>query len=172
LLILQQMMSLYTQKIHALHQIDSLYMLILDEVFIKKNRLFVENLHIEANSLRALKQIGGLSQEKMQAWRRVMEFLGVGKRVGMGFYCTYSPTLLLEIINSRIPQQSALQSFFENSLAAFLPFEMSSHGAAHAVLEPLRSLAEAGKISLISRQDSPNKAYFGEQRIQYIDYVG
>ena len=122
--------------------------------------------------MRALKQMGGLSQEKMQAWRRVMEFLGVGKRVGMGFYCSYSPTLLLEILNSRGPQQSSLQSFFETGLVTFLPFETSSHGAAHAVLEPLRSLALAGKISLISRQDSPSKAYFGEQRIQYIDYLG
>lgn len=172
LLILRQMNRLARREIEAKHQLDPLYMMILDEVFIRPNRLFVDRMHIEVNKLRQVKMVGGVSQEKVQAWKRVMAFLGVGKRVGSGFQCVYTPALLRTILYSWAEKSASLQSFFETHLAEFLPFETDTKSVAHAVCEPLRHLAMRGEITLESRQDSPSKAYFGDQRFQYITHSG
>ncbi len=172
LLILRQMNRLARREIEAKHQLDPLYMMILDEVFIRPNRLFVDKMHIEVNKLRQVKAVGGLSREKVQAWNRVMAFLGVGKTVGSGFQCVYTPALLRTILHSWAEKSASLQSFFETHLAVFLPFETESKSVAHAVSEPLRYLAMRGEIALESRQDSPSRAYFGNQRFQYITHSG
>lgn len=172
LLILRQMNRLARREIEAKHQLDPLYMEILEEVFIRPDHLFVDKIHIEVNKLRQVKAVGGLSQEKVQAWKRVMAFLGVGKRVGSGFQCVYTPALLRTILRSWPEKSALLQSFFETHLAEFLPFETESKNEAHAVSEPLRYLAMRGEITLESRQDSPNRAYFGDKRFQYITHSG
>ncbi|MHB8598521.1 MAG: hypothetical protein ACYDER_17115 [Ktedonobacteraceae bacterium] len=172
LLILRQMNRLATGEIEAMHPLDPLYMMILSEVFIKPNRLFADKLHIEVNKLRQVKESGGLSQEKVQAWKRVMAYLGVGRRFGGGFQCAYAPDLLCSISDSWPEKSGALQSFFEAHLSAFLPFETASKDLALAVSEPLRYLAEQGAIILESKRDSPNRVYFDEQRYQYITWAG
>jgi len=172
LLILRQMNRLAKREIEAKHQLDPLYIAILDEVFIRPNRLFVDRIHIEVNKLRQAKAVGGLSQEKVQAWKRVMAFLGVGKRVGSGFQCVYTPALLRTVLHNWPEKSASLQSFFETYLTEFLPFETESKSVAQAVSEPLRYLAMRGEITLESRQDSPSKAYFGDQRFQYITHSG
>lgn len=169
---LRQMNRLARGEIEVKHQLDPLYMGILEEVFIRPNHLFVDKMHIEVNKLRQVKAFGGLSQEKVQAWKRVMAFLGVGKRAGSGFQCVYTPALLRAILLSWPEKSAPLQSFFETHLAEFLPFETESKAAAHAVSEPLRYLAMRGEITLESRQDSPNRVYFGDQRFQYITHSG
>jgi hypothetical protein len=172
LLILRQMNRLARREIEAKHPLDPLYIAILDEVFIRPNRLFVDRIHIEVNKLRQAKAVGGLSQEKVQAWKRVMAFLGVGKKVGSGFQCVYAPALLRTVLHSWPEKSASLQSFFETHLTEFLPFETESKRVAQAVSEPLRYLAMRGEITLESRQDSPSKAYFGDQRFQYITHSG
>jgi hypothetical protein len=170
LLILHQLSCLARREIEVKNQLDPLYIQILDELFIKQDRIFVERLHLEVNKLREVKEIGGLSQEKIQAWKRVMIFLGVGKRVGSGFLCVYTPELLHAILREWDERNSSLHSFLENQLKTFLPFETLSQDLSQSVGETLMHLAERGVVSLESRQDSPHRAYFGEKKLQYITY--
>jgi hypothetical protein len=172
LFILHQLNRLARYEIEAKDRLDPLYMQILDEVFIRPNRLFVERLHFEVNTLRQVKDIGGLSQEKIQAWKRVMTFLGVGKRIGNGFQCVYTPDLLRAILSEWKERNASLQSFLENHLTMFVPFKTLSQDLAQAISETLLHLAERNELALESRQDSPHRAYFGEKKLQYITYLG
>jgi hypothetical protein len=172
LLALRQLQRLTKGEIQAKHKVDPLYMLILDELFIKPDRLFVTDVHAEANQVREVKEVGGLSREKLQAWKRVMTFLGVGQRIGNGFQCAYVPDLLLSILDCWSEGNGLLQSFFETRLVNFLPFETLTGDLAQAVSQPLLYLAAQRKITLAPRQDSPSKSYFGEQRFRYITQGG
>jgi hypothetical protein len=172
LLVLRQLRCLTREEAEARHSADRLYMLLLDELFIKLDRLFVADVHAEANKLRQVKKIGGLSKEKLQAWKRVMTFLGVGQRVDTGFQCAYAPDLLLAMLDCWSERAGLLQTFFDTHLASFLPFETQAANLAQAVSLPMLYLAAQGELALSSRQDSPSKPYFGEQRFRYIARLG
>lgn len=170
--ILRQMTRLMRGEIRAIHPVDPLYMYILDEIFIRPDRLFALKMHTEANKLQRVKDVGGLSKEKVQSWKRFLAFLGVGRRVGGGFQCIYAPDLVQEILYCWPERTGSLQSFFETHLSAFLPVSTKGGGISSAVSDPLRFLATREEILLESRQDSPSKAYFGEQKFQYITCRG
>lgn len=166
--VLRQLRALEQGKLEALHPIDPLYMLILTELFIHPNQLFMTDIHSQANKLRPVTNAGGLSREKLQAWKRVMEFLGVGQRVVGGFRCAYSPQLLLEIIDQWSETENTLQLFFEEYFDATLPYQTWDGNLAQAIESPLIYLNSLGCIVLSPRQDSPSKPYFGEQKFRYI----
>ena len=90
-ILLMRQLRLLEQNSSQLSLIDLLYIRMLDCLFISPNQLWINDLHAAANQLDIAKQAGGVSQEKIGAWKRVMEFLGVGYRVGNGFYCLYRP---------------------------------------------------------------------------------
>jgi hypothetical protein len=144
--------------------LDSLFTLIIAEIFTKPNRLFVEDVHAAVNSLEIVQQYGGISKEKIQAWKRVMEFLGVGYRAFGGFICAYSPRLVLTIIDLWPQQSGTLQNLLEQHFDSFLP-HMSHDGLlAEGVAHSLQFLAENKHISLYPLQDSPARAYLGGLR--------
>ena len=167
-LVLQQLRRLEVGTVEPLHPLDPLYLLLLTELFIKPDQLFLADLHVAANNLRQVAAAGGLSREKLQAWKRVMEFLGTGRRVASGFQCAYSPDLLLDILDGWPAGNDSLQSFFEDYLDPLLPCYTGRGDLALAVQEPLLYLGQAGAIALTSRQDSPSKPYFGERKLRYI----
>lgn len=150
------------------HPLDPLFGLLLNELFIRPNQLFVTDVHREANNCRQVADAGGLSREKVQAWKRVMEFLGVGQRVGGGFRCAYSPQLVLEIIDQWSETENTLQLFFEEHFGEALPYQTWDGNLAHAIEAPLTYLHSLGCIALSPRQDSPSKPYFGERKFRYI----
>lgn len=165
---LAQLRKLELGQIESIQPIDPLYMLILTELFIHPNQLFVEDVHREANKLRRVADAGGLSREKLQAWKRVMEFLGVGQRVLSGFRCAYAPPLLLAIFDQWSQSEGVLQKFFEEHLDRTLPYQTENGDLAHAVEVPLDYLVSRGLIALTPLQDSPNKPYFGERNLKHI----
>ncbi len=165
---LRQLRQLELGLLEPVQPIDPLYMLILTELFIRPNQLFIEDVHREANKLRQVADAGGLSREKVQAWKRVMEFLGVGQRVLSGFRCAYSPPLLLAILDQWPQPEGTLQIFFEEHLDRILPFQIENGDLAHAVESPLDYLTDQGLIALTPLQDSPNKPYFGERNLKHI----
>jgi len=147
-----------------LHAVDPLYTLLLTELFIQPDRLFVQDVHQAANGLRAVKEVGGLSLEKTQAWKRVMEFLRVGRRIAGGFQCAYDPSLLSDTLAAWSEERSTLQAFFEEHLAQFLPHQTVDGGLARAVATPLEYLWQQERVELLALQDSPSKPYFGDRR--------
>ena len=67
-------------QMEATHAPDPYYTYLLNELFIKTGRQYIRDLHTEANQLESIRTAGGVSREKIQAWKRVMTYLGVGYR--------------------------------------------------------------------------------------------
>jgi hypothetical protein len=166
---LQAMRQLETGHRRPAHPTDALYTLLLTELFVKPNRLFIKDLHSQANQLRQVKEAGGLSKEKTRTWKRVMEYLGIGRRVAGGFLCAYTPSLVIEVINIWTRNQDTLQSFFETHFGHILPFESANGDLATSVAPAFEHLAEQGTIAVFPLQDSPTKSYFGERRWKGIE---
>lgn len=153
----------------AEHPVDRLYVLLLTELFIRPDRLFVQNLHAEANQMRQVKELGGISREKTQTWKRVMEYMGIGRRALGGFLCSYSPSLVEEVIAGWTEERDTLQAFFEGTFRSILPYARQQDGdLAAPVRAPFEHLTTAGRLALFPLQDSPSKPYFGERRLKGI----
>lgn len=154
------------------HPLDPLYTLLLTEIFIKPDQLFVADLHAAANQLEPVEEAGGLSKEKIGAWKRVMTFLDVGTRLPGGFQCAYSPGVVNVILGQWDRREGALQSFLQDCFGHFLPYARADSGLAQAVKAPLLHLLEREKIKLFPLQDSPTRSYFGRRRYKGIAWKG
>jgi len=79
------------------HPLDPWFMRMLDSCFIKPDRIHIQGLHSQVNRLQLPVPC---SEEKANAWRRVMEYLGCGRRTSNGFWACYRPDLVLRMIAS------------------------------------------------------------------------
>jgi hypothetical protein len=149
-------------------RIDLLYITLLDQLYITPNQSWISDVHAAANQLGLARQIGGLSQEKIGAWKRVMEFLGLGYRMGSGFYCLYRPELLQAIVERWPLGEGTLQAFFERYLQSWLPCLTGRGEVAQPVASTLEYLAQKGSIDLHAKQDSPSRPYFGAHHLRGI----
>lgn len=166
---LQAMRQVETGLRKPAHPTDALYTLLLTELFVKPNRLFIKDLHSQANQLRQVREAGGLSKEKTQTWKRVMQYLGIGRRVTGGFLCVYTPGLVTEILDTWDHEQDTLQSLLESHFAQVLPFETDEGDIADCVAPAFEHLAKQGAVVLSPLQDSPSKHYFREKRWKGIE---
>ncbi len=159
-LLLRQFRQLEQISAH-LPPIDLLYITLLKDLYITPNRLWIGDLHAAANQLSLAQQTGGISQEKVGAWKRVMEFLGLGYRMGSGFYCLYQPELLYAIALRWHLTEGTLQEFLEEHLQSWVPCLTRRGEVAQPAAYALEHLAQKGSIYLHSKQDSPARPYFG-----------
>lgn len=166
-LLLHQLRHL-EQSSPQLPPLDLLYITLLERLFIAPNRMWISDLHAVTNQLELAQQVGGISQEKIGAWKRVMEYLGVGYRMGGGFYCLYRPELLEAIIQQWDLSEGTLQEFFERHLQSWIPALTSRGDAALSVTHGLEWLAQSGKIRFVAKQDSPSRPYFGARSLRGI----
>lgn len=165
--LISNLQSLSNHKAKAIQELDVLYFSLLKELFIEKDQLYVEDVHKEANKLRSVSEIGGLSQEKIRSWKRVMSFLGIGKRVATGFQCVYAPKLIQEIIFSW-QKEGFIQEFLESQFYRYLPFQTQEGELAQAVTQPFLYLHQQQIITMRAYQDSSSKPYFGQRRWRYV----
>lgn len=154
------------------HSLDPLYMLLLTQLFIEPSALYLKDVHGAANQLDRVKEQGGLSQEKIRAWERVMSFLGLGHRVSGGFLCSYEPQLLIEILQDWGEERGILQYFLEHQLGCLLPYAQANGDLAKAVKQPLLYLQKRSCLEMFPMQDSPTKAYFGDSRYKGLTWGG
>lgn len=164
LLLLKRLRRLQEGHDSTLHSSDAIYLALLDRLFVLPNRRFVPALHVAANELDIVTAIGGLNREKIQAWARVMAFLGLGKRVNGGFLFLPSPQLMVEILLSAQQNKGILQSFVEEHLATYLPCVNQEYYLSTPFESALLYLYDRGMLSLYSLQDSPSRPYFGTAR--------
>jgi hypothetical protein len=148
--------------------LDLLYITLLEQLYIASNRVWVSDVHAAANQLGLAQQTGGISQEKIGAWKRVMEFLGLGYRMGSGFYCLYQPELLHAIVLRWPLTEGTLQEFFEEYLQSWVPCLTGQGEVAQPVAHTFEDLAQKGRIYLHSKQDSPSRPYFGTRYLRGI----
>jgi hypothetical protein len=144
--------------------INSLFSGLISELFIQPDHIFIADVHTAVNNLEVVSELGGISKEKVQTWKRVMEFLGVGYRAFGGFICAYSPSLVKSVISLWDKEQGTLQEFFEFHFNSYLPFQNREGLLAQSVATSLQFVAKQGEISLYPLQDSPSKAYIGNLR--------
>jgi hypothetical protein len=162
--VLQALRCLEFGKLSPLHPLDCFYLTILDELFIKADQTIREDFHALVNQIPSIQAAGGLGKEKLQGWMRVMEYLGVGRRIQGNFMCMYSPTLLMDIISLWKEKQGTLQSFFETYFETILPYSISTGDLSQAIRNPMQDLANNKYIELYPLQDSPTRPYFGQER--------
>jgi hypothetical protein len=162
--ILERLAQIGSGKRTSKSPLDSFYWLLLHELFIKPRQLYLADVHKEANRLPDIIKLGGISREKINAWKRFMEYLGLGYRAFSGFVLLYSPKLLQQIIHIHIEKSQSLQDFFEGTLAQYLPFADESGKLADSIALPLLYLHEQGIIELHTIPDSPKRDYFGQSR--------
>lgn len=172
LTLLRQLQALACREVEATHETDTFYFQLLNHLFIKPDKLYVADVHSEANKLRPVADAGGISQEKIRSWKRVMAFLGIGQRIAQGFQCRYSPDLLLEILNAWSEREGILQELFEGHLSLYLPFQTQADDLAQALSCPVLHLHQRQVIGLKAYQDSASKPYFGEKRWRTITLAG
>lgn len=168
LALLENLRAIERGTLQSRHPLDPQYSALLHHLFMSPDLLYSDNLHGRANSINEIKQLGGISKEKIQAWKRVMEYLGLGYRINRGFMCAIAPNLLLTIIDTLPEDQSTLQRFFEHTLDRFIPYLNSSGDVAQAIRQSLLYLAEVKQIKLSPLQDSPHKAYFQPDNLRQI----
>ncbi|GAB6179927.1 hypothetical protein JCM14036_12460 [Desulfotomaculum defluvii] len=147
------------------HPMDPWYLELVERIFILPNRLVGFKLHQTANSIDAPEVF---SEEKINAWRRVIEYLGLGGRIASGFMCCYKPELISEIIDMWDEDEGPVQLLLEEHLSKYLPWQNEGGDISQSLIIPLLILAKEGLISLEQKQDLPYKSYLGDMSIKWI----
>lgn len=149
------------------HPLDPWFMGVLDHLFIRPDRTFIPRLHTAVN---ALPLPTACSEEKVNAWRRVMEALGCGWRAGSGFLACYRPELLMRLLEGWT-NSGPLEEFLDH-VEHSLPVRTATGGLATCFALPLLHLEERGTLRLTQRGDYAGRAFFGERRIKWITVEG
>lgn len=167
--ILSQLRKLELGIIPAIHDLDPIYMSIVNEIFCMGDTLYVHNLHSKVNQLKNVQILGGVSKEKITSWMRVMSYLGVGNRISKGFQCIYDPGLINKIIKAFDQKEAILQLFFEDHFSKFLPFKKENGDLFIGLKNSLIHLNKINDITLAPLQDSPTRSYFGENLFKSLE---
>ncbi len=146
-------------------KLDTYYFQILDLLFVKQNIIFHNDLHKTINSLDLPFPC---SEEKINAWRRVLEYLGLGSRGFAGLAVQYDFEIVKRIITKWDEIEGPLQNFLEQCFAQYLPWSTYEGEISDILKLPLLKLVDQGAISLHTKQDLPCKSYFGQERIKWL----
>jgi hypothetical protein len=145
--------------------LDPYFLGLVDILYIKPDTSFHNGLHRLINSLDLP---GPCSEEKVNAWRRVVEYLGLGLRGFGGLAVQYDAGLLERIIGEWDDNEGPLQLFLEGHLNRYLPWATIKGEIASAVALPLEQLEATGKIHLMPKQDLPYKGYMGKRKVKWL----
>lgn len=148
--------------------LDSYYFNIIDELFIKQDIQFRSDIYQEVNAHYSI----SFSKEKINSWKRTLEFLEIAKRGYGGLLLIYNPYLILNIIdeykwdyNNQGPLQTFLQKHFNN----YLPWENKNKEISITLINTFKYLEDKNYINLITKQDLPLKSYFYSRRINWLE---
>ena len=161
LCLLKQISSL--KKSHS--KLDTYYFQFLDLLFVKQDKVFQNELHKAVNSLDLP---WPCSEEKINAWRRVLEYLGLGYRGYSGLAVHYDCEIVKRIIARWDEKEGPLQHFLEKVFSQYLPWATYDGDISSALRLPLLRLVEQGAISLQPKQDLPYKSYLGQKRVKWL----
>jgi hypothetical protein len=146
---------------------DRLYVMLLEQLYTLQDRVWISDVHAAANQLELAQKLGGVSQEKIVAWKRVMEFLGLGYRMGKGFYCLYHPELVLLLARQWEKKRGTLQEFLEEHLQSWIPCLTDRGELARPMAHTLEYLEQQGGVLRLEvKQDSSSRPYFGSRRLR------
>lgn len=133
--------------------------------FVKPDKLFVSNLHYQVNSLNGKAMVG---HEKVNAWKRIMECYGLGRRVYSGFYALPRFELLIEIIREVGFWEGPLHQYCEKFINPIIPCITTEGNVFRGLLYGLNALNEKKVIEIKNKQDLPFKSYGPEYNWNWI----
>lgn len=165
--VLERLNEVHEQPNEHTHELDPWFSGILRQCFVKPNHLYVQDLHRVVN---AEKLPVPCSEEKVTAWRRVMEYLGCGRRMGPGFLATYRVELVKAILR-RWAREGPLEDFLRFA-ERYIPTLTSTGDISEAISNPLLHLEALGHLKLSTRGDFAGRAYLGERRLKWISMGG
>lgn len=147
------------QQLAKEEQKDSLnyvFCTIYEQLFVKPNKLFITNMHYPLNRDYERTLIG---HEKINAWKRMMECFGLGRRVYSGFYALPHLPLLKNLVEYLGPWEGPLHQYCEEKINPILPCVTSEGHIFNGVLYGLFYLGEKKQIKIDHKQDLPYKSY-------------
>ncbi|ERM19688.1 hypothetical protein [Brevibacillus laterosporus] len=145
--------------------LDNIFATIFEQFFVKPDRLFVSNIHYQVNS-QLMKTVVG--HEKVNAWKRMMECWGLGRRVYSGFYALPQLSLMRSIIERNEAWEGGLHLFCEKFIHPVIPCLTSEGNIYKGIIFSLMGLDEAGEIELSYVQDLPYKSYGPKNTLNWI----
>lgn len=166
MIILQRLRMIQIGIRKKLNPLDPFYLEFLDILYIQPDILFRTELHSHVNNLDLP---APCSIEKVNAWRRVLEYLGTGVRGYGGLFVQYNAELVMSIINEWSEKSGPLQSFLEEHFEMYLPWKTRRGDIARSLSHSLELLEKKGRIKLMIKQDLPNKSYLGSRRIKWLE---
>jgi hypothetical protein len=139
------------------------------ELFVKTGNLYIKDLHFETNKIFTKVSV---SQEKINAWKRMMEYFGLGYRYyNGGFYALPQLKLMRNLVNYTRNWEGPLQIFFENHINPIIPCIYNGNvfnGFVYGVL----NLHEMGSVKLSRKQDLPFLSYGDKKEWNWISIGG
>ncbi|MGG3471325.1 hypothetical protein ABES02_28125 [Neobacillus pocheonensis] len=128
-------------------------------LFVVPNQLYLKDLYYEAN-LKFEKQ--AISQEKVNAWKRIMEYFGLGYRVYGGFYALPHLHLMESIVREIGEWEGPLQLLFEKKINPIFPC-INNGSVFNGVVYSILNLGKVNILELSKKQDLPHQS-FGESK--------
>ncbi|MEH7386758.1 hypothetical protein V7147_15300 [Bacillus sp. JJ1521] len=125
------------------------------QMFVIPNRMYIKDLYYEAN---LTYEKLAISQEKVNAWKRIMEHLRLGYRVYGGFYALPHTNLIEDIIEEIGEWDGPLQLFFEKKIHPVIPC-ISNGTIFNGILYGILHLGKTGVATLTKKQDLPYLSY-------------
>ncbi|MGY5484118.1 hypothetical protein [Paenibacillus sp. ALE2] len=135
-----------------------------NQVFVKQDKMFVTDIHYYVNSRFTRTMVG---HEKINAWKRMMECWGLGKRVYTGFYALPHLSLLQEIIEEIGDWEGGLHPFCEKYIHPILPCITSEGRIFRGMVFGLMGLHNKS-LEISYKQDLPFKSYGPNQEWNWI----
>ncbi|WP_312474719.1 hypothetical protein [Neobacillus sp.] len=129
------------------------------QLFVVPNQLYIKDLYYEAN---LIFENLAISQEKVNAWKRMMEYFGLGYRVYGGFYALPHSKLMKSIVQESGTWEGPLQIFFEKKINSFIPC-IYNGTVFHGILYSIFNLNGVNIAELTKKQDLPYLSY-GEKK--------
>ncbi|MGD6893740.1 hypothetical protein [Bacillus infantis] len=138
------------------------------KLFVMRDELYLKDLYYEAN---LLFEKMAISQEKINAWKRIMEYFGLGYRVYGGFYALPKLKILEDIIEEIGEWEGPLQVFFEEKINPIIPCVYNRKvfkGMIYAVL----NLHDQELLKLSKMQDLPYTSFGDKNEWNWIRIRG
>ncbi|ADO54197.1 hypothetical protein [Paenibacillus polymyxa] len=135
-----------------------------NQVFVKQDKMFETNIHYHVNKNFTKTMIG---HEKINAWKRMMESWGLGRRVYTGFYALPHISLLQEIVEEVGEWEGALHLFCEEKIHPVLPCITSEGMIFRGAIFGLMGLQHKS-LEISYKQDLPFKSYGPNQEWNWI----
>lgn len=139
------------------------------ELFVKTGDLYIKDLHFETNKTFAKASI---SQEKINAWKRMMEYFGLGYRYyNGGFYALPQLKLMKNLVDNIKNWEGPLQIFFEKHIHSIIPCIYNGN-VFNGFIYGILNLNEMNLVKLSRKQDLPFLSYGDRKEWNWISIGG